>query len=170
MFQSCLLFYAGARQSTATEMKSCMDGKGTFRRQKQNQHIERLLNSSWLEYFSREKVTPTKILKCITELWARCLMRPEVVKATAPADQVSTPEKKSYWYVSLSRDCDQHISVVDESFLDNWNIFFIAEKETEQVEEEESYFGVGSMRQSTHNKVNGRSLVLSRWVYFRRVH
>ena len=46
-------------------------------------------------------------------------MRPEVVKATAPVDQVSTPEKKSYWYVSLSRDCDQHISVVDESFLDN---------------------------------------------------
>lgn len=40
----------------------------------------------------------------------------EVVKATALVDQVRTPEMKSYWYVSLSRDCDQDISVVDERF------------------------------------------------------
>ena len=43
-------------------------------------------------------------------------MHLEVAKATVPVDRVRTPEKKSYWYVRLSRDCEQEISVVVDLF------------------------------------------------------
>ena len=43
-------------------------------------------------------------------------MHQEVAKATVPAGRVRMPEKKSFWYVRLSRDCEREISVVDDLF------------------------------------------------------